>query len=153
MIDFKKFCSDDELRSSIALPFKKNGNVYATNGHIAIRANESLWTGEVNDSGDTPNVDRVLPDVSLINNWIKPPALLDCEKCANTGQMSEKLFCDCTPRIFDMRIQRRYFELIHSLPRAEFGFAGKPDRASNKVISFKFDGGDGGVMAICDSKE
>lgn len=179
MIDFKEFCSTDELRPSLWKPFKGNGKVYATNGHIAIRAKESMWDGEVNDSNNTPDVDKVLPDSSMVKEWIKLPSIKDCNECENSGRVKKdcdhcrgggyhtcscgdehecyecdgtgkliKDFCDCSPIIFGRKIQRKYWEMINSLPSVECGIC---DEFENLLV-FRFDGGDGGTMKINEPK-
>lgn len=61
---FKMFCSGDDLRPVLQLPFESNGKVVATDSYRLIRCDKDLVDFEIVNGGKAPNVDSVFPELN-----------------------------------------------------------------------------------------
>lgn len=58
------YCSDSDNRPAIQMPFRQNGRICATDGHMLIRIDERLLEGEYYDTPNgctPPDTDHVVP--------------------------------------------------------------------------------------------
>lgn len=159
-IDLQKFCLEDyQGRDYLMRPFRLNGEIVATNGHILVaipddgrHVPEAITTGFGESVTKTlaATTDRwislstiTLPDVEECSICPDPADLEDGEECANcygTGIKQYQPF-----RVGETDFNVRYLTLISELPNAEIGIS---DKIETTPVPFRFDGGHGVLMPM-----
>ncbi len=159
--ELQPFCSTDENRPSLALPFFCNGWIYATDGRVIVRVpcdDDRFGGGELSSRTDTP-------DAAALFRWTKGPAAVglpsglpspsevpcpDCEGCGgkecDMGHTHECPKCggdgvvtvDPAVEIGGMFFGCRRLRLIAALPGVQLW-----PTPGQSVCVFTFEGGDG----------
>jgi hypothetical protein len=162
MLDLQQFCSTDTFRFNLHKPFRRNGHVYATNGHILVRvADDERY--EISDKIATEKVLAKLDSAKFIpapavNLPPKAPTQKEtCTHCDGLGTQHDCLDCSCEcdacegkgtvdnrPEI-STSLCGQYFALdyirqLYDLPDLEIA----PD--SVEPMLFRFTGGIGALM-------
>ncbi|HYM33368.1 MAG TPA: hypothetical protein VEU47_18865 [Candidatus Cybelea sp.] len=100
-IDLQQFCGNDIWRPYLHKPFRQNGYVYATNGHILVRvADDERY--EINDKIAVEKLFAGLATAKFVAApavIIPPkagPQLVECPNCDGRGTEHDCPDCDCT---------------------------------------------------------
>jgi hypothetical protein len=164
MMDLLPFCTRIGRRPDLETPFSRGDHTYATNSHILVRVpRRDDVTRE-----DGPTMTQIeFPDHATIA-WrplrqFTPPAeaLRDCDDCGGTGRRHKCPDCHCAcatcnatgkilgyasvnigAAIFDVK----YAVMLAALPGIEVPVDFDADYST--PMPFRFDGGDGLLMAM-----
>lgn len=161
-----RFCAKDDLNASLNSPFFLNGQVLASNRHIAVRVDKSsieLVEGLSSNQKFAKKIWELIDNTKAKGKPLvhlptlpSPPA---CPACHGTGENEESGYrgvccpCDGSGELPDLPftytkagpgayIANRYLRLIAALPNPKIA----TDWLS--VCYFTFDGGDGAVMPM-----
>lgn len=99
---FDMYCSDNDNRQAIQMPFRQDGKICATDGHMMIRVDEKICEGEYYDTVNglkPPTTSRVIPEptidvpltIKMINKALgKAPEDKDrrCPECNGEGDVT-----------------------------------------------------------------
>lgn len=163
-IDLNKFCGNEESRPYLSKPFSRGEHTFATNGHILVRV--PIISGIPDTETGLPNVKNVIDQAAEAIRYVRLPAdanlnpkMEECEWCEGTGLehlSCKSCACKCehcggtkqvekciSASVGSVIFNIKYLRLIRELG-AEIAIANTPD----KPIPFRFEGGDGFVMAM-----
>jgi DnaJ-class molecular chaperone len=100
---FKLFTTENDLNTTFNEPFEKDNKVYATDRHCLIKIDKSLCDFSVNNKGDVPNVEAVIPvnNVNIIidedlskydiykteDSYDEIDEDIDCDTCDGSGEV------------------------------------------------------------------
>lgn len=157
-IDLNKFCGgENEIHSYLRQPFRHNGQIIATNGHIIISIQDDGREASTPTKELTDLVDKIFTrtmDTYAPVSGIYIPEAEKCKHCGNPDYQDEEGVCVCDDTGFVLHqnvlvgattFARRYLALIAELPNAEIGVS-----VDEKLwqVPFRFDGGQGYVMPM-----
>lgn len=164
MIDLKPFCSNSSFRPVLSQPFALGEYTFATNSHIAVRV--ARVVGSV-DAVGAPDMDKLFKDTSGIpwrplRKFKKPePSSSPCESCDGRGHEHSCPDCTCVCGVCDgtgleidsmsMFVGDRLFDVEYVLLLAALPGIEVPDKFTpghDGPMPFRFDGGDGLIMAL-----
>lgn len=174
IIDLTPYCSTDDTRMNLHLPWRVGGFVYATDGRIIVRVSADLYphVAERPEAPKKPTEDKsMFPwdhhhlDVSL---WRTPPKDMllcnhpVCAECKGTGvhkchQCDNEHECGACHAwgrlgtighidIGPVRLSSLYSYLLCLLPEVELWI--DPRNDSIDSVPFRFEGGLGYVMPV-----
>jgi len=137
-----KFCGDPQSRLYISRPFTQGDHTWATNGHIMIRIPKRA---DVPAFKDAPNAqkawDRSTHEHDKSGEPLTPITPFDIPIPEYNSDGEE---IPVAVRVGAVYIQRRYAEWLMDLPGLSIAI---PDQ-NVPAIYFRFDGGDGRLMAF-----
>jgi hypothetical protein len=170
-VDLQQFCDEEceNGRYSIAKPFVKSGYLYATDARIVVRVRTSKRQGN-GDKKKTPDVAGLWKDeFESSAKFVPLPTDLralsqikcgycdgkkstvckecghrkKCEKCRGIGRLAiKKEWVEIGINLYDVK----YYRLIKRLPNVKVAIP-KSKHRRERVLSFKFDGGEGMLAA------
>lgn len=169
-INLLQFCSDEEWRPYLRKPFRHDGYVYATNGHILVRVPDDdryEAHGKINPAKAMVGFDAAdfMPAPQVIIPPKIEPKRVECIDCAGRGKEHDCPDCDCTcetcsgngfviaspsrsTTIFGHHYNLEYIRQIYALPDLEIA----PHSVSiGDIIAplyFRFSGGCGALMPM-----
>ena len=138
---FDMYCSDSDLLPNIQMPFRQDGHICATDGHMLIRIVEKMCEGEYYETVNgltPPNISKVIPEpdidvpltIKMINKALeKAPEEKDrrCPECNGEGNVTwtytDRLYnkhemqaqcpeCDGTGELYDYTAVKYQFDFM-----------------------------------------
>lgn len=161
-INLRPFCSTEFYRPALMQPFSIGDHSFATNGHIAIRV---VRRADVPDRSDAPDMGRLFKDTIGVS-W-RPLRKFDvpkeieerCRTCDGRGHKHDCPDCECecencggtgiAVEGFSICIGEGIFNVKYVLLLASLSGIMVPEIVNDvsNPMPFKFDGGDGMLMA------
>lgn len=165
-IDLLKFCCEDTGRYNLRQPWRIGDCGYATDGAIIVRLDDwNAYEGAYDNADSHPkNPEQVfaLRTADEWSPWPESPPVKPCAQCDGSGKSS--VVCEhcrqakpcesCrgegvslrhpTLQVGGKHVANRYARLIAELPNVHW----TTDNDENSPVFFRFDGGEGAVMAV-----